>query len=451
VDGFARSGTGALDMIRFDTIVACITGPGPGAVAVIRVSGPEAWTVAENVFEHWPEEPQSHRAYYGTFAHGDDGLCLPFAEGRSYTGEQSAEFSIHGSRASVEGLIQHCRSAGARMAEPGEFTRRAFLNGRLDLSAAEAVHETIRAQTRLELEVARRRREGLLAGQIAEFRQAALLALGAIEATVDFSEEIGDLDGPALADELESTAQGLWDLAERSRLQRPPESGYRVALVGRPNAGKSSLFNALLGEGRAIVTEIPGTTRDTIEELIELGGFPVRLIDTAGLRESQDQVERIGIERTRAASELSHLVLFLFDAAAGWSEEDAEIHASLEAPVIKVASKADLVKELPANTLAVSAKTGAGISQLEAALRAHLQSVIGEDPGTALLNDRHQPEVERAWEAVVAAQNVLRADLPIDLAAVHLRDALDRLGLITGETANVDLVDQIFGQFCIGK
>ncbi len=437
-------------MIRFDTIVACITGPGPGAVAVVRVSGPEAWNIAPLVFSSWPQEPQSHRAYYGTFAHGDDGLCLPFAEGRSYTGEWSVELSVHGSRASVEGLIQLCRSAGARMAEPGEFTRRAFLNGRLDLSAAEAVHETVRAQTRLELEVARRRREGLLAEQIAEFRQAALLALGAIEATVDFSEEIGDLDGPALADELDPTAEGLRDLAERSRLQRPPESGYRVTLVGRPNAGKSSLFNALLGEGRAIVTEIPGTTRDTIEELIELGGLPVRLIDTAGLRESQDQVERIGIERTRAASELSHLVLFLYDASAGWTEEDRELFVSLQTPVIKVANKADLMTSAP-DGLSVSAKTRAGLAELEQAIQTHLRTTLGEDPGTALLNDRHQPEVERAWEAIVAAQNVLRSDLPIDLAAVHLREALDRLGLITGETATLDLVDQIFGQFCIGK
>ncbi|HVT13698.1 MAG TPA: tRNA uridine-5-carboxymethylaminomethyl(34) synthesis GTPase MnmE [Fimbriimonadaceae bacterium] len=427
---------------HFDTIVAPITGSGSAAVVVVRISGPGAWAVASQVFSPWMPEPM--RAVYGRYRHGDDGIALPFAEGHSYTGEEAVELSIHGSPASLRRLVEDCLAAGARMAEPGEFTQRAFLNGRIDLTQAEAVRDTIEARTEAQLRLANLQREGSLRRRMNSIREIVAKTLAAVEASVDFSEEIGELDRPAASARLRKAIREIEALLETAAASRILRQGVRVAIVGPPNAGKSSLLNAILGSDRAIVTEIPGTTRDFVEEQIEVGGIPVVLIDTAGLRDSDDRVESLGIQRSRAVAAGADHVWYVIDASVGASPEDDAALAALPSSTL-IANKCDLAK--PARGLAVSASTGAGIAELLRSLPLDRDVAHRE----IAINSRHAELLQEARHLLELAVATLDSDRPDDLVSVLLQEALSTLGQITGETASPDMIARIFADFCIGK
>ncbi len=435
--------------LHLDTIVAPITGVQPAAVAWIRLSGPDAWTVASNVFKSWPEgDVESHRALFGKYVNGDEGLALPFAEDRSYTGEQAVELSLHGSAVSVRTLVEACLAAGARLAEPGEFTLRAFMNGRIDLTQAEAVRETVDAQTEAQLHLANLSRKGVLRKEFSALRSRILGVLAKVEASVDFSEEIGDLDRPVASAEIEAVCQVLLEWVVTAGWGQVVRNGYRIAILGRPNAGKSSLMNALLKNDRSIVTSTPGTTRDYIEESLEVEGFRVILTDTAGLRASVDPVEAKGIERSREVASKANHAFYMYDCAVGWTAED-DIHiAELDSQDISytiLANKVDIAEHGPGNP--ISTMTMAGIDDL----LADIKHLVESTPVVPFVNLRQLPFVEQAHQSLTECSALLKGDAPDDLLSVLLTDAAMQLGAITGETAAPDMIERIFHDFCIGK
>ncbi|MBL8060966.1 MAG: tRNA uridine-5-carboxymethylaminomethyl(34) synthesis GTPase MnmE [Chthonomonas sp.] len=427
-----------------DTIVAPITGTQPAAVASIRISGDRAWEFAAKVFDRLPTDPTARYAYYGRFIHGDDGLLLLFEKGHSFTGEETAECQIHGSPASVRALVSHLIGLGARMAEPGEFTYRAFMTGRMDLSQAEGVRETVDSQTARQLQQANMMRQGVLREAVSQAREALFGVLAMVEATVDFSEEIGELDRDEAIRRL--PIGQLEDLAATAQQGLLTRQGIAVAIVGPPNAGKSSLLNRLLGADRAIVTPVAGTTRDTIEESAEINGLLVRFIDTAGLRAATDEAEKLGIERSTEAALGADRTWFVYDASIGWGEAEQSEWERLMKPQTIVANKCDLARKSNQDHFAVSALTGEGISSLTNTLL-----TLEQAEAAVTINGRHAPLVQRALSSARAAKDVFESPVPDDLAAVHLRDALHALGEITGDTASEDMIDRIFRDFCIGK
>jgi tRNA modification GTPase len=435
------------------TICAPITAVG-GAVATIRLSGARSWAIAAQVFSPWPDPVEPRRATYGHFSHGDDGLALPFAAGASYTGEESVELSVHGSAKSMQALMQACIEAGAREAQPGEFTLRAWMNGRIDLTQAEGVRATVDAQSEVQLRQANALREGRLGQMIKSWRDELTGVLAMVEASTDFGEEVGELDRPRARARLTEVSEQMETLLASAAVGRRVQNGVRVALVGRPNAGKSSLLNALLREDRAIVTPIAGTTRDTLEESVEIHGFAVRLIDTAGLRESDDVVEQMGVQRTRQAIAQADFLWFVYDASTGWTAEDeaewvamirSRSHSEVTAWII--ANKIDLAGDQAPRGYPVSAVTGEGL----ALMLKSFGEMLGEAPVTALPLERHVPLLQSAHEAVSATQETLTLPVPDDLAAVTLRAAIRILGEITGETTPPDVIERVFRDFCIGK
>jgi tRNA modification GTPase len=419
----------------------------------VRLSGDDAWRIASEVFSPWPSPVEPRRAVYGGYSDGDDGLVLPFSAGHSYTGEESVELSMHGSRASIQFVVDACLAAGARMAEPGEFTQRAFLNGRIDLTQAEAVRDLIEAQTEVQLRQAARNRDGALRREIEEVREGVLAMLAAVEASVDFSEEVGDFDREIAETVLEELRVRLACLHEGAKMSRIVREGYRIAIVGPPNSGKSSLFNRLLGANRAIVTPVPGTTRDYIEETADFHGVAVVLIDTAGLRETEDVVEAIGIELARRAAQEADEVLFVFDASVGWTTAVQWALDSLgRRPSEILANKVDLgvagALILPSSEIAMpcSAKTGLNLDRfIEDARR----EVLLHAPPVAV-NERQAAILD---QAIATLQDLRKAlnQAPDDLLSVLLRDLANQLGRITGQTAEPDMIERIFHDFCVGK
>jgi len=469
-------------MLRLDdTIAAIATPPGEGGIGIVRVSGLQALAIADRLFHRParrskiqnPSSLPSHTLHYGlvrdpeTGERVDDVLLLLFRAPRSYTGEDVAEFSCHGGPVTLGRVLALALRAGARMAEPGEFTQRAFLNGRMDLAQAEAVCDQIRARTAAAQRVALRQREGGLSREVARLKDDLVGALAAVEVTIDFSEEVGDLDYVAMAARLAQIREGIERListAERGRVYR---EGVRLAIVGRPNVGKSSLLNALLRENRAIVTPVAGTTRDVIEETANVRGIPLTALDTAGLRETEDLVERIGVERARAALETASLRLFVLDAGAGWTAEDAAIAAQVaRRRAVWALNKIDIVSEQQAALLAdslraksedapvvpVSAVTGAGMETLEETLaNVILGGAVDESEEAVVSNVRHLRALESARDSLQDAARTTAEGLPPDFISIDLRAALDALGQITGETATEEIIHRIFHDFCIGK
>ena len=414
-----------------DTIVAISTPHGVGGIAVIRLSGPDALAIVEKHISPLTSHLSPRRAIYCRFDDLDDIIALFYPKG--YTGEPTVEISCHGSLYIQQALLQILVDDGARLAEPGEFTRRAFLNGRLNLSQAEAVADLIDSVTPGQHRLAVSQLRGGYAQRLKELRQQLL-----------------DLHLHQLLSTLNSQ---LSTLNSSFRMGNALKRGIPVAIVGRPNAGKSSLLNALLGDDRAIVSDIPGTTRDTIEETLTLDGITFRFIDTAGLRRSDDTVETLGIERTRKAVADALLVLFVHDATSPWQQPDLDLS---DKKVLLLLNKSDLTHLLSDfhysfPTFEISAKTGFGLDELRTAMLAAVHDEMPREDDVLVSNTRHYEALRRVQQALVDVTRGLDNGTPADLLAVDLRDALYHLGAVTGEVTSDEILGNIFGRFCIGK
>jgi len=462
-----------------DTISAIATPPGDGGIGIVRLSGPDAARIAGALFRRAGRTApldvarlRSHHLYFGHVidpATGqviDEVMLARMAAPRSYTRENVVEIHCHGGLLPVREVQRLALAHGARQAEPGEFTLRAFLNGRVDLSQAEAVMAVVSARTPRSLELAVDELRGHLTGRLAPARAALIDALAYLDASADFPEdEVPPLD---LDSTLRSARDGLSAVIASSRLGILYREGVQIAIVGRPNVGKSSLLNALLRSERAIVTEIAGTTRDVITESINLHGIPVTLLDTAGIGETEDVIERMGIDRSRRALDAAGLALFVLDGSAPPTPDDLHVAELLRARAVGedggmviVLNKRDLSERhehrevrtlLPAAPVVdVSTRTAEGIDRLEQALHDLLLARSGAAAQPALVTLRQQDALRRAHDAVGAALDAIETGIPLDLMAVDVRDALFALGEITGEQVSETLLDEIFSRFCIGK
>lgn len=450
-----------------DTIAAIATGAQLAAIGIVRLSGPEAIPLADRLFHPLSGGPMSAREdrklVYGELR-GRDGalldlcLCTVSRGPDSYTGEDTAEFQCHGSPVVLRTLLEELFALGARQAGPGEFTKRAFLNGRMELCAAEAVADIIDAETA----EAARNAAGQLSGAIGQRVGAIYAALGDISAhyhaVLDYpDEDIEDFTLAQYAGTLEGAAADLRALLGTFERGCLLHGGIPTAIVGRPNAGKSSLLNALLGYDRAIVTAVPGTTRDTIEEKLLLGGQLLRLTDTAGIRETDDPVEALGVRRSRAALESADLVLALVDGSEEFTAEDAEIlRAAERAPhALVLLSKDDLARRteaLPTSlpVIPISVVSGEGLSALEEAVRA-LYPLPAVPAGEILTNARQAEAVARALEYLDAAQTAMEGGMTPDIVLTETEGAMSALGELSGRSVREDVTDRIFQRFCVGK
>ncbi len=450
-----------------DTIVAPATAPGQAALAVLRLSGPQAISIADTLWRGKSlAQADSHTAHLGTVLDSrglqlDQAVAVVYRAPRSFTGQDSVELTIHGSMYVRRELLDTLIKAGARLAEPGEFTRRAFLSGRLDLSQAEAVADIIAAESRAANDIAQSQLRGKFAGRIQQLRQQLIDIASLLELELDFAEEDLEFADRTLLTQLATQARDeIKRLLQSFRTGDAIMRGIPVAIVGAPNAGKSSLLNALLGHDRAIVSDVPGTTRDTIEETLHLGDHLFRFIDTAGLRASTDAVERIGIDRARAAIASAHIILYVHDAT-------LPLHPDLiprvpDATTLLVLNKTDLI---PTPTLdsqlstldsqllptPLSTRTGEGLDQIVR----HLVTIAADMTTTygdvLVANARHAEALSSALTSIGRVLDGLRSTLPADLVAQSLRETISHLGAITGAIPSDLLLSTIFSRFCIGK
>ncbi|MDD3157421.1 tRNA uridine-5-carboxymethylaminomethyl(34) synthesis GTPase MnmE [Anaeromusa sp.] len=457
-----------------DTISAIVTAPGEAGVGIVRVSGPLAQNVGEALFcsasgRKLAELP-SHYASYGKVVNPVDGamvdevLLLVMRAPHSYTREDVVEIQCHGSHVSLRRILALTLSCGARLAEPGEFTKRAFLNGRLDLTQAEAVMDVIRAKTEASLRLAVRHLEGGLAAAIRAERERLLALIAHIEALLDYpEEEIEEVSARQAADGAALSAvalQRLLDTADQGKVLR---EGLATVILGKPNVGKSSLLNALVRTQRAIVTDVPGTTRDVIEEYVNLRGVPLRIIDTAGIRETEDIVEKLGVERSRQMLEEADLVLVLLDTSRPLSTEDKEVLTLLGAQKsLVLLNKSDLPPlwgEEEIRTLApgqqvlrISLAAASGLEELEEAIVQQVYcGAASQGEGLLAVNVRQEALLQQAVRHLQEVGVAAAAGMPLDCLSIDLRAAWTLLGEITGDTVGEDMITEIFSRFCIGK
>lgn len=445
-----------------DTIAALASAPGEGGVAVVRMSGAAAETILRRVFAPLPQALESHRLYYGAVRDGaervDEAMAVLMRAPHSYTREDVAEIQCHGSMALCRRILSLLVQNGARAAGPGEFTRRAFLSGRIDMAQAEAVMNLIGATNERALREAMRQMEGGVSQYVLRAREAICEILAGVEAATDFPEEVDEDEATAaLREKTRGTRDGLLSGCD-ARAGRIAREGLSVVLAGRPNAGKSSLMNALLRQERAIVTDLPGTTRDVLTEHVLLGDLQVNLTDTAGLRDAGDAAERIGVERARKAVDGADVVLVVIDASQPLSAEDAQLLRRENA--LAVLNKQDLcVRVTPEDVQNAAPGTpclllsihrdGEGIDALIERLQAYAPQDASS--GAMLTQQRHIDAARKAASALDDALRALDEGMELDLIAVDLRRALAALGEITGETLREDVIDRLFARFCVGK
>ena len=459
--------------VQGETIAAIATAvvPQQGSVGIVRMSGKEAIAIARILF-HAPGHQvwETHRILYGYVRHPqtqqvvDEALLLIMQAPRSYTREDVVEFHCHGGIMPVQQVLQLCIEQGARLAQPGEFTLRAFLNGRLDLTQAESIADLVGSRSPQAAQTALAGLQGKLAVPIRQLRAICLDILAEIEARIDFEEDLPPLDEAGVVAQIEQVlaeVTRILETADRGELLR---TGLKVAIVGRPNVGKSSLLNAWSRSDRAIVTDLPGTTRDVVESQLVVGGIPVQVLDTAGIRETADRVEKIGVERSRRAAQAADLVLLTIDASTGWTAGDQEIYEQVQhRPVILVINKIDLVEEdrittlqskiqNPKSKILTAAAHNQGIEHLEKAIleAVHTDNLKAANLDVAI-NQRQAAALTRAKTSLEQVQETIAQQLPLDFWTIDLRGAIQALGEITGEEVTESVLDRIFSRFCIGK
>lgn len=454
---------------NFDTISAISTPPGSGAIAIVRISGPLAIEIAQKIFSSSQDallpvnlRDNSHKAMHGFILQPqtqicvDDVVLIPYKEPSSYTGEDLVEINCHGSPVIAREILELILSLGARLARPGEFTQRAYLSGKMDLTQAEAVMDLIQSKTKSQSRQAQAALSGQIGSKISNVRSDLVELLTRITAGIDFPEEVGEVPLDDLERIVVDSKARLTSLAQTMRAGRFLREGLRVSIVGQPNVGKSSLLNQFLKFERAIVTEIPGTTRDSIEELVELAGVPVLLVDTAGIRNTQDRVEQIGIDRTVASIEQADLVLFMIDGSKQFDHIDEKIESMIaEKPFIMVKNKIDLGEaknKLPNEALdqiSISAKSGEGMEQLGDCLARFVFS--GSQDKGASVNERQGELCLKALQSLVLLERAVSDDLPQDCLATDLKEAIIALSQACGTEVSEEVITQVFARFCIGK
>jgi len=454
-----------------DTIAAISTALGEGGIGIVRLSGPKAIAITDQLYRGRKPlgEVEAGRIVYGKIVQNgetiDEVLVSIFRAPFSYTREDVVEINCHGGVAVTRRILQAVLDGGARLAEPGEFTKRAFLNGRIDLAQAEAVIDVIRSKTDLTLRNAVRQLTGRLSNVIRPIRDRLIDAIAQIEAAIDYpDDDIDILDRPELESAIGVSIADLERVVATADIGKVLSEGIACAIVGRPNAGKSSLLNQLLREERALVTDIPGTTRDVIEETVNINGVPLRLLDTAGIRQTKDVVENLGVERAKTSISEADVILFVVDGSAPLTEEDRMIASMLQGKeVLGVVNKIDRSRRVTDEELegllpgikwvGISALTGEKIDVMENALLdlvgvgkidASLDAVI-------VTRERHRQSLNKAISSLKDALHTLSMDMPYDLVSIDLQQAAEYLGEITGETVKEDVLDRIFSRFCIGK
>jgi tRNA modification GTPase len=455
--------------VQGETIAAIATAvvPQQGSVGIVRMSGQDALAIARTLF-HAPGRQvwESHRILYGYVRHPqtqqlvDEALLLMMQAPRSYTREDVVEFHCHGGIMPVQQVLQLCIEQGARLAQSGEFTLRAFLNGRLDLTQAESIADLVGSRSPAAAQAALAGLQGKLAVPIRQLRATCLDILAEIEARIDFEEDLPPLDEAAVVAQIEQVLAEVTRIlatADQGELLR---TGLKVAIVGCPNVGKSSLLNAWSRSERAIVTDLPGTTRDVVESQLVVGGIPVQVLDTAGIRETVDQVEKIGVERSRRAAQAADLVLLTIDASTGWTAADQAIYEQVQhRPLILVINKTDLVPAAQVSfpdsinrVVQTAAAHSQGIDALETTIldAVHTGNLKAADLDLAI-NQRQAAALTRAKTSLQQVQETIDQQLPLDFWTIDLRGAIQALGEITGEEVTESVLDRIFSRFCIGK
>lgn len=460
--------------IEFDTIAAISTPPGEGGIGIVRISGEEALEIADRVYQMGRKtlsDQQSHTIHYGqvinprTDEQIDEVMVTVMRAPKTYTREDIVEINTHGGVMATNKVLQTVLHNGARLAEPGEFTKRAFLNGRIDLSQAEAVMDVIRAKTDRAMHMAVTQLDGNLSNLIKNLRQEILQTLAQVEVNIDYPEydDVEEMTSQLLiekAKQVKAQVEALLETASQGKILR---EGLATAIIGRPNVGKSSLLNELLKEEKAIVTEIAGTTRDVIEEYVSVKGVPLRLIDTAGIRETEDIVEKIGVERSRKALNEADLVLLVFNQSEPLTQEDKVlIQATEEHHRLIILNKMDLKNELdltelqalvdPESIVGTSIVTQEGLNDLESKIAdLFFSGNTGERDATYVSNVRHIALLNNAVDALNEVIEGIEMDMPVDLVQIDMTRAWDLLGEITGDSVQDELITQLFSQFCLGK
>lgn len=459
---------------EFDTIAAISTPPGEGAIGIVRLSGEDAVAIADLLYQAGSKrlkDVPSHTVNYGHIHNPkteemiDEVMVTVMRAPKTFTREDVVEINCHGGVVSVNRILQTVLQNGARMAEPGEFTKRAFLNGRIDLSQAEAVMDLIRAKTDRAMDVALRQLDGDLSSLIREIRQIILNTLAEVEVNIDYPEydDVEEVTTRLLKEKTVEVKQHVEQLLRTAKQGKILREGLETAIIGRPNVGKSSLLNRLIREEKAIVTDIAGTTRDTIEEYVNVNGVPLKLIDTAGIRETEDVVERIGVERSRKALLDADLILLLINQSEPLTEEDKELlNFTQQMNRIILLNKSDLENQItpeeltewsePEKIIATSMLEQTGLDQVEKQIAdLFFAGKTGEQDATYISNVRHIALLHDTVEALDEVLAGIEADMPVDLVQIDFTRAWELLGEITGDTVQDELLTQLFSQFCLGK
>ena len=454
------------------TIVSISTAPGIGGIGIIRMSGEKSFEILDKIFKpkkYQPvEEIKGYTIKYGEIVENeqiiDEVLVSYFKAPKSYTTENMCEINSHGGNVIVKKILEICLKNGAELAEPGEFTKRAFLNGRIDLAQAESVIDVINAKSDKEAKSGLRQLEGELSRQIKEIKQEILDVLVNIEVTIDYPEyDTPEVQQQEISVMLENVSKKLSKLEESFDSGKIIKEGIKTAIIGKPNAGKSSLLNAILKENRAIVTDIEGTTRDTIEEFVTVKGIPLKLIDTAGIRQAKDEVEKIGISKSIEEAKNADLIIAIFDSSKELGKEDLEILDLIkDKKVIIVLNKTDLnmkigeddrrLQKITANILKISALNKLGIENIYDKIAEMFNlNEINLDNEVLITNVRHKNIISKALESVRMANEALKSNMPTDIITIHIKEILEDLGEITGEYVAEDVINEIFSKFCLGK